>query len=431
MKLSTLSLVILSSVTFSAALQATSQAPSLAPKSSQLVHLPVLEATIEKQPVHFSQAINSDLQPQFGLQSVSDEYWLEVDGETLNNGLMLNVNQPESLIRLSAKQSIGQPLPDNHAIDPQFLELRKDKRFIEKAFSQRVSQEQMATASILANSSAVKMSAAAGTGQFQLRVSQQLAPTQKYIINVKEKGSAYRQSLVTNQQAYLAGGQASFKATMANHDSVLSNTSHRTFIKAPNGEMNEVSYVVNGDQFQVDLPTYVQNEMRGQLFELHVESTANDNGKHVLRHGKLAFAVAAPTARMTIEGASLQSASINLDVASEGRYALSGIVYGQDSSGAMQPLMQSSSAYYLSPGQQTVALEFDQSLLNASSLSAPYSLGNTKLVDQSRISVLQRQPAQQRVVMIAEKVEKSSGALSLMTLLGLIGVGGLVRRRRD
>ena len=42
MKLSTLSLVILSSVTFSAAsLQAASQAPSLAPKSSQLVHLPV------------------------------------------------------------------------------------------------------------------------------------------------------------------------------------------------------------------------------------------------------------------------------------------------------------------------------------------------------------------------------------------------------
>ena len=77
---------------------------------------------------------------------------------------------------------------------------------------------------------------------------------------------------------------------------------------------------------------------------------------------------------MTIEGASLQSASINLDVASEGRYALSGVVYGQDSSGAMQPLMQSSSAYYLSPGQQTVALEFDQTVLNASSLSAPYSL---------------------------------------------------------
>ena len=180
-------------------------------------------------------------------------------------------------------------LPDNHAIDPQFLELRKDKRFIEKAFSQRVSQEQMATASILANSSAVKMSAAAGTGQFQLRVSQQLAPTQKYIINVKEKGSVYRQSLATNQQAYIAGGQASFSATLTNQDNALNSISHRTFLKTPNGEMNEVNYVVNGEQFQVNLPVNVQNEMRGQLFELHVESTANDNGKHVLRHGKLAF----------------------------------------------------------------------------------------------------------------------------------------------
>lgn len=429
MKLSTLSLVILSSVTLSAASMATT---NLTPSSAQLVHLPAPSTAIEKQPVHFSQAMKSSLLANHSFESLSDEYWIEVDGQTLNQGIGLSITQPEALIRLSAKQSIGHNLPDDHAIDPQQLELRKDKQLIDKAFSQRVSQEQMATASILANSSAVKMSAAAGTGQFKLRVAQQLAPTQKYIVNVKEKGSAYRQSLATDQQTYLAGAKVRFSASVMKQTQALENTAHRAFIKAPNGEINEVAYAAVGDEYQIELPTDVHNATRGQLYELHVESQVTDGANKVMRHGKMAFSVAAPTARMSIEGASYERASFNLEVASEGRYAVSGVIYGYDQSGQAQPMMQSSSAYYLSPGQQTVELEFDQNIFNASTLSAPFVLRDAKLVDQSRVSVLQRQSSQQKVVLAEPEpeVKSSGGSMSVISLLGIIGLGGLIRRRR-
>lgn len=433
MKLSALTLVMLSSVTLSTSAYA-SQSVSLAPKSSQLVQLPATSFAIEKQPVHFSQAVKmsaSELQTDYGYKSVSDEYWIEVDGRSLNKGIGLNLLQTEALIRLSAKQSLGNKLPDNHAIDPQSLELIKDKKLIKKAFSQKVTQEQMATASILANSSAVKVASSAGTGKFQLRVGQALDPSQKYIVNVKEKNSVYRQSLSTNQQDYLAGSEAQFSATLAKSDKPLTNVSHHTFLKAPNGEMTQVQYALDGDHYRISLPQNMTDNARGQLYELHVQSQGMSGGNEVIRHGKIAFAVAQPTARMTIEGASFQRASVNLEVASEGRYAISGMIYGQDKSGQAQPIMQSSSAYYLSPGQQKVDLQFDQNILNASNLSKPYVLRDVKLMDQSRLSVLQRQPSQQHVMLEEPQAQSSGGTLSVVSLLGLVGLGALVRRRRQ
>lgn len=418
-------------MTFSAVSTATA---SLSPSSAQLVHLPAPKAVIEKQPVHFSQAIKSPLLINHAFESSSDEYWIEVDGQTLNKGIGLSITQPEALIRLSAKQSIGDYLPDNHAIDPQQLELRKETQLINKAFSQRVSQEQMATASILANSSAVKMSAAAGTGQFSLRVTGHLMPAQKYIVNVKEKGSAYRQSLATAQQTYLAGDKLTFSAALMKQAKALTHTQHRTFIKSPSGDMNEVTYAANAGEYQVELPTDIPQLSRGQLYELHVESKTSDGKNHVLRHGKIAFSVAAATARMAIEGASYNDASVELDVASEGRYALSGVIYGYDQGGQIQPMMQSSSAYYLQPGQQKVILKFDQNIFKASTLAAPYVLQNVTLTDQSRVAVLQRQSAQQKVVLAKpapEPEEKSSGgSMSMLFLMVLTSLGCLNRRRK-
>lgn len=433
MKLSALSLVMLTSVTA----YTTSATAQLAPSSAQLVQLPAPNFAIEKQPVHFSQAINATsaaLNASDGYQSLSDEYWLEVDGRSLNNGIGLNLNQPEAIIRLSAKQSLGDNLPDAHAIDPQFLELRKDKQLIKKAFSQRVSQEQMATASILANSSAVKVSQAAGTGKFQLRVAQSLAPNQKYIVNVKEKGSAYRQALSTKRQTYLAGDKAQFSAKLLNQDTALTDTRHRTFLKAPNGEMTEVKYLVENGNYSVELPSTLPENSRGQLFELHVASQSKTGNRQILRNGKIAFAVATPTARMTIEQASLQGAKVNLDVASEGRYAVSGIVYGQDKFGEAQPLMHSSSAYYLEPGQQTIELQFDQSIIQGSGLTPPFTLRSAKLMDQSRISTVQHQAPQQPVTLEEPEATSNGGAVSLISLLALAACGGitnLARRRKS
>jgi len=439
MKLSTLTILMIGAITV---MQVNySNAQGLAPSSAQLVNLAAPNHAIEKKSVHFSQAISAGVamfKVKDSFESISDEFWLEVDGQTLNQGIELTINQPEALIRLSAKQSAGQYLPTDHAIDPAQLELRKNTKLIPKAFSHRVSQEKMATASILANSSAVKMSAAAGTGQFQLRVAQSLEPTQKYIVNVKEKGSIYRQSLATNQQSYIAGGQVNFSVNMTKQDALMNNIDHRAYIKTPNGEMKQVSYVAvnsanDGNNYELSLPVVTQNVPRGQLHELHVRSQVKEGNNTVMRVGKMAFAVAAPTARMTIEGASYEHASVNLEVASEGRYEISGVVYGRDENGQSKPLMRSSSAYYLSPGEQTVDLQFDKNILAASTLSKPYELRDAKLTDQSRVAVLQRQSSQQTVMLVEDvpQLKSSGGSLSLISMFSLLGMGAMLRRRRN
>ncbi|MCG7530281.1 DUF4785 family protein [Psychrobium sp. MM17-31] len=436
MKLSTLSLVIFTSlVTLPASAQ---QSAKLAPTKAQLVQLPAPEATIEKQAVHFSRPLTAHqlTAGDIGYRSVSDEYWLEIDGRTLNKGVELSINQPEAIIRLSAKQTGVNTLPADHAIDPQTLELRKDSKLVEKAFTQRVTQEQLATASILANSSAVRVSPSAGTGHFQLRVGQELAPEQQYIVNVKEKGSAIEQQLSTSQQAYLTGQQASFNATVFSKQTELADAVHTAFIKAPSGDLTPVSIEKRDDGFSFKLPQSLPENSRGQLVELHVQSKAVMDNREVLRHGKIGFAVAQPTANMTIDSATLNAAKVDLNVGSEGRYAVSGIVYGKDQSNKYVSMMESSSAYYLTPGKQSIELRFDKGILDKSNLVQPFVLRDVKLMDQSRVAVVQRQSAQQQTVLATPKVEQqvSSGSvslLSLMGLMGLIGVSRASRMRRD
>ena len=126
-------------------------ATSLTPTSPMLVKIAEPAIQIEKQSVHFSQAITPNRQlvnnnDQY--TNVSDEYWMEVSGKQLNQGVALHISQPEALIRLSAKQTSQQWLPDDHAIDPDDLSLTKNNTTINKAFSQKVSRAQLATANI-------------------------------------------------------------------------------------------------------------------------------------------------------------------------------------------------------------------------------------------------------------------------------------------
>lgn len=404
MTLSKISILMLSTVSLLSAgqLQATSLAATpLKPTSEMLVKVPVPQYHIEKQAIHFSQAIanTARLTPDnHQYTSVSDEFWMEVSGKQLNQGIDLHVSQPESLIRLSAKRAAGEWLPDDHAIDPQSLELIKDQQSIKKAFSSKVTREQLAEANIFPNSSAVKISKDAGIGKFKLRVSKTLNDNQKYLINVKEKGSPYQQTLTMPQQTFLPNQDISFSVTLNKHEQSVVKTQHKAFIKTTSGFKQAVSFTNKQGQLQVKLPSQLPEISRGELYELHIESQGKDGSATIKRNGKIAFAVAIPTARMINDiSANKQQALVGLEIASDGRYEVSGIIYGQDKNNKFKPLMHSASAYYLEAGLHQVALKFDPELFKNSSLKAPYELRNMRLKDQSRLSVLQQQPGNEAV----------------------------------
>jgi len=366
----------------------------------ELVVIDVPDHEVEKQTIHFSHPISPKAELSLtskGYDSVSDEYWFEVSGKQLNQGIDLSISHPGSLIRLSSQKNKNEFLPTDSAIDPNDIELfttdNKTKAFskVVAPFQQSITQEKLATANIFPNSSAIKLSDNIASGVYKLKVNKDLIDHQRYIINVKEKDSLYKLHLSTPSQSYSAGQLINFEANIKHESRNLSRGENTAFIKMPSGERKSVELVNHNGQYQVTVPENFDGQRVGELYELHLASTVFDNKVKVQRNDKFAFAITQPTARMTGNlVVNKTAATVSLDVASEGRYEVSGIVYGKNNKGVLTQIMLSRSAYYLSPGEQEVELRFDNDILRKSGITAPYSIKNLKLMDQSRMAVLQQ-----------------------------------------
>ncbi|MBL4911137.1 MAG: DUF4785 family protein [Alteromonadaceae bacterium] len=380
---------------------------TVAPQQADLMSIAAPDYQVEHQAVHFSQkvSVNSKLSLKAkGYENVSDEYWLEVTGEQLNKGLNIAISSPGALIRLSGKQVNGEMSALDLAIDPKQVQLFKNKQALVKPFKQTVSQQQFATANIFPNSSAMQLDKSMGKGNFTLQVSQSLNAQQHYMINVKEKNSPYKLHLSIAKQSYLAGEKITLDSfinravnrvtnkSMVNKSTAkLAHVTNNAYIKTPNGEKFSVNLQKHNGKFQVQVPSSSLPAKRGALYELYVSSQANDHGLKIRRNAKVAFAIAQPTARMQGNySVNNTAAKVKLNVASEGRYEVSGLVYGTSKNGVQLPIMLSRSAYYLQPGEQEVQLKFDQKILAASGLKAPFTVKQLRLMDQSRMALLQQ-----------------------------------------
>ncbi len=367
-------------------------------QQTELVSIAAPDYKIEQQAVHFSQKVfpKSQLSLQaHAYESISDEYWLEVTGEQLNKGLNLDISNPGALIRLSAKQIKNGSSVLGLAIDPSKVQLLKNNQVLQTPFKQTISQQQLATANVFPNSSAMQLDKSMGKGTFTLQVNQPLNVKQHYMVNVKEKNSPYKLHLSIAKQSYLAGEKITFNSFVNNtankNLAKLTTNVNNAYIQTPSGEKFNVNLQKSNGKFQVQVPQSNLPAKRGALYELYVNSQANDKGIKIRRNAKVAFAIAQPTARLqsnfSVNG---KAASINLNVASEGRYEVSGLVYGTSKNGTQLPIMISRSAYYLQPGEQVVQLKFDPKILAASGLQAPFTVKQLRLMDQSRMALLQQ-----------------------------------------
>ena len=360
----------------------------------ELVAISAPQHKVEQKSLHFSQSLAKNSTLSFAEKpytSTSDEYWLEVSGKQLNSGVALAITKPGALIRLSGKKGKNPAQVESIAIDPEQIELSKGKNKLSNAFSQKVSQQQFATANIFPNSSAVKLDQNIGRGEFKLKVNQTLNSDERYLVNVKEKGSEHKLTLSIPKQTFVAEQNIMLDMAINNSQGKLTNGKHNAHIKTPSGEMLAVNYKEVNGKYSIKLPEMDSNENYGKLYELHIASQGNDNGLKVNRNGKVAFAIARPTAKMTGNIAvKLTHAMVELEIASAGRYEISAIVTGVNKQGKAQQVMLSRSAHYLQPGQQQVNLNFDTQLLKKSQVLPPYQLSELRLVDQSRMALLQQ-----------------------------------------
>ncbi|TPH15649.1 DUF4785 domain-containing protein [Litorilituus lipolyticus] len=367
----------------------------IAVEDYDLVNVDLMSSSIERQSVHFSQAISSANKVAFknqGYTDISDEYWFEVTGRELMAGVAVAISQPGALIRLSGK-SVKNDMRNmqQHAIEPEFVSLLKAGVTLKSAFSQKVTAEQFATANIFPNSSALQLNKTLGAGKFTLKVEQLLEEDQRYMVNVKEKNAEHKLHLTIDKQSYRAGQDILFNSKLLSRQGHALLGTQKVSVKLPNGEVNALEVVKLDNQFKITLPQHVNDQNTGQLYELLIVTEAQSQGVTVKRNGKVAFAVNRPTARL--EGKvdhKADSVAFNVNVASEGRYEISGIVYGTNQQGDAVPFMLSRSAYYLPVGIHQRKLAFDQTIIDNSGLQAPYTVKSVQLMDQSRLALLQQ-----------------------------------------
>tara|TARA_R110001592_G_scaffold104272_3_gene293449 strand:+ start:4058 stop:5260 length:1203 start_codon:yes stop_codon:yes gene_type:complete len=375
-------------------------------QTTDLVEITVPDVAIEKEAVHFSQRISSNKPISFkakGYTSVSDEYWFEATGKQLKVGVDLAISSPGALVRLSGKQTKDKYSTQTKAIDPNSVQLFKNNKKLSAPFSQKVSQQEFATANIFPNSSAMKLNSKLGKGAFTLKVNEYLDDNQRYIVNVKEKNAEHKLHLSLAKQSYMQGQTINFTSqlkTTSTNKALLTQGKPIAYIKMPSGKKSPLNFTKKGNQFQFTVPTSLTPAKRGQLFELYVETENTTNGLKVKRNAKVAFAVAQPTARIETVGdfgkkmvenqITANFVDIHLQVASEGRYEVSAMIYGSTSKKLSLPFMLSRSAYYLTPGEHTVKLKLDTNIIKNSGLKAPYTVKNVRLMDQSRMALLQQ-----------------------------------------
>ena len=406
--------------TFSAvtilALAVSAQAETITNIDSQSVELKARSLpnlATEQQTVSISFAQQQQVwsnQKPMTYQQDSDEYWLQTSGAQLKQGLTIDSSEPDALIRFSGLSQPGletgiqsrsatlrSPGRRAQPIDPEMIEIFRDSsgESLSRAKSNMISQPQLAKAGVFQNSSAFKMNSSSEEGPLTLRSSQQLEDSDQYLVNIKEKGSRKKLKVSAGRLAYLSGEVIRFKAELMNDGRRMKKARYKAYILDADGQRFKVRLkkTRKGD-WKVRLPEHLPATAPGQLHELYISAKAPHKKGKVRRIGKLAFALAEPTAQL--ESISLLmvddiAAEARLNVASEGRYEIRATLLGSDQEGNMLTVMRSHSAFWLEPGQQTVMVRYDQKLLEQSGLLPPYQLKDIELMDQGQLAVLHRQ----------------------------------------
>lgn len=327
-------------------------------------------------------AILVDVSPTH--RAESREFWIDTDAAALRKGVSLQLTAAGAVIRIS-------PVLDDLsvAIDPTELELSHNGARINNADAIRsvikASDLAEGTVPFPEGSSAFRLSENVAAGTLQLRAAQ--AAGGRYLIHVFDAQSSISLSLQTERDTYFPGEQLTASAYLSG---AAAGTS-QGLITAPDGSTQSLNLSTGRDgtqrvQSNLDLPAL--GASRG-LYELHVW-TAGGTDRNILRDVRSAFAVAAPTARLTgsadalaLRGTAL-AWSIGLQTAQAGRYQLEGTLYVDG-----LPYATAQSAAWLAAGEQHLQLGFDNALFEGK-VPAAYELRDLRLVDQGQLVTLER-----------------------------------------
>ncbi len=242
-----------------------------------------------------------------------------------------------------------------------------------------------------ASDGAFTLEPAAGTGVFVVQ-GEASAPVR---IDVLERGSEVVLLASADSDVVFHGDEVSVQARLLAGGQVVAGRMVARLI-APDGRVASVTLARGSDGgYHGRLPVAGAVGPVGRPWTVEFVADAKVGGRAVRRTTTTAVAISVPTARLLGTGLGRQgealAAEFRLEVASEGRYAATALLYGRNREGQLQPIAVGQTADQLTPGRRALALSFDAATISASGLRGPFELRDVRVVDQGRMFVVHRQ----------------------------------------
>jgi len=349
---------------------------------------------VSRDPVSFSWSSRAAVAAPQPFVATSREAYFTVTGAELAQGVALPVTAPRALVRL---QPVGEAsIRENEAIHPSALiivDAKGRELAAGEGMEMLVSADRLAKADIpfASGTSAFRLSAEVGSGPLRMRA-QGLSAQQRYLVNVVEPDSPLALTMQTAAPAYLQGQRVTVLAQLT-HQGTATPARIEATLMSPAGRSYPLVFKADGAGRMAANVTPDATDAAPGLWEVQANVTATVQGRDALRSARFAVPVALPTAQLT-RSADLAGAGnaltvrLGVEAASAGRYEVRGVLYGTVK-GSLQPLGVGNAAQWMEPGQASIDLPFDATLLAAS--TGPYELRDLQLLDQGRLAVLQRQ----------------------------------------
>lgn len=382
-----------------------------APTQSDLVDTNIASPTLA--PINTSTDYVSFITPLYGeyqasqpvleQASQSDEYWLNVTGAELNAGVLLNLSQAGSLVRIAPRGDVSTgALMHADAVAPERVQIQRigqtpqgknaSPQATESLVKSLVSADALASAGLADDSSALQMSEKATAGEYRLQVSQPLVAKANYLVNVKEKGSPYQLSIKAPSAIAADAQTVGVKLALSQSDNQFA---PQAKLKQADGTEQALAMVKQGDEWQAlvpaDLPLASSN---AGLSEIEVTVQTQVDGRPVQRTVKTAFKSYVNSASIKPEVLTVwdkgvpNQVNFELDIAEAGRFGLSGVLTGTNAEGQKVAIMRTQAATWLTPESPKLKLMFDPTLIQASGLQPPFELNELELQDQGQMARL-------------------------------------------
>jgi hypothetical protein len=328
----------------------------------------------------------------------SREFWRRVSAEDLRRGVDFSTTAPGAVVRISPLDEGARPpsLPSGLLLlgTPSGQVLRA-----EEAFSQAATAEQLqkAGAPFPEGTFAVRLRPEAGHGTFRLSAPELDAPEgSAYLLHVLDARSDLVLSLQAEADTIFLGGDVSARAWIAQAGAFVPGSSAEAEIASPDGRRWAATVRARSDgSVRVDRPLRVSPAALPGLWEVHLRVTVEQEGAPIQRDVRTAFAYVIPTARLA-GGVRLSrnkgsvAVRVPVEVGASGRYALQCVVWGAGPTGDLEPMARVETADWLEVGRGVLRAEVPGDLIREAGLGAPFQVRDVRLVDQSRLFLLER-----------------------------------------